>query len=829
MPPSALHPLTSDKAGDYNLSMSPTPTTATFPLHPVKRQFTPVTDWHQRWYFEADSFVNALGPRQGVYRLELNHDAETVTVTYDPEKFSLDQLQALGKELGLIVGGAVYHTVLEMPKCGRRAALAAELQQQLQTIPGVARAAVNPAGRTLMVEYIVTAANAPANVLDQLTALGYRVRDFHLPPGWWERNHLAVYTVICLLTLVPAWLLEHFFHVTPWVWVPLYLIAYIAGGTEASINGGRALLKGQIDVDFLMVAAALGAAVIGDWAEGGMLLFLFSLSNAMQDYALDRTRQAIRALMDLRPATARVVRAGVETSVKVEELQIDDVVNVRPGERLPADGQITAGQSALDQSPITGESIPVERTINDPVFAGSINGHGALSVRVTRRAADSTLARIILLVEEAQSERAPTQKRLDAFEQKYATGVVVMALLAIVVPPFAFGWAWDLAFYRAMTLMVVASPCALVISTPASILSAIAAGARHGVLFKGGAHVESLAKIRVVAFDKTGTLTVGRPKVTDIVDCGMNLADWADQLTARDAEAAILQLAAAVEAQSGHPLAHAVTQAAQAKQLTWPPAENLRATMGKGVTAYVGGRAVHIGTVEHLRAQGMALPETRLQQITQLEGAGKTVMLVGSAQLLGLIAVADTVRPEATAAVAALKALGVQKVVMLTGDNTSTAKAIGQAAGVDEVYAELLPEDKVTVVKRLLAEHEAVAMVGDGVNDAPALAAATVGIAMGAGGTDVALETADVVLMSSDLSKLPYAVGLGRHGMNVVRQNLTFAIGVIVVLIISNLTMSALQLNFPLPLGVVGHEGSTVIVVLNGLRLLAYRPARVAK
>jgi Cd2+/Zn2+-exporting ATPase len=785
--------------------------TLTFPIHSASTTPRPATDWHRRWKFEADAFTHALGPRQGVFKIELSHDTGAVTVEYDPERFSLDQLKALGKELGLIVGGAVYHTVLDLPKCGRRAALAIELQNQLGQIPGVARAAVNPAGRTLTVEYIVTAAAAPASIADHLQQLGYRVRDLRLPPGWWERNQLAVYTVICLLTLIPAWALEHVFHASWLVYVPLYVIAYLAGGTTAAINGAKALWERQIDVDFLMVAAALGAAAIGDWAEGGTLLFLFSLSNAMQEYALDRTRQAIRALMDLRPATARLMREGHEQTVKVEDLIIGDVVEVRPGERLPADGEITAGDSAIDQSPITGESIPVEKRVGDRVFAGSINGGGALSVRVTRRAADSTLARIILLVEEAQSERAPTQKRLDAFEQKYAVGVVSMTILATLIPPFVLGWAWDVAFYRAIALMVVASPCALVISTPASILSAIAAGARHGVLFKGGAHVESLAGIKVIAFDKTGTLTVGKPQVTDVLAHGIT-----------DNE--LLTLAASVESKSEHPLARAVVEAAKQRGLRWPEALNLKATAGKGVTAQVEGRAIHIGTPDHLWAQGLALTEADVQQATALEEHGKTAMFVGTDRLLGVIAVADTVRPEARAAVAALKALGIQKTVMLTGDNARAARAIGESAGVDEVRAELLPEDKVTVIKQLLKDYGQVAMVGDGVNDAPALASATVGIAMGAGGTDAALETADVVLMSSDLSKLPYALGLGRRGMQVVKQNLTFAMGVIAVLIISNLVSSATGQNFPLPLGVVGHEGSTVIVVLNGLRLLAYRP-----
>lgn len=782
--------------------------TLTFPIHASLPTAPALSDWRRQWRFEAEAFTHALGPRQGVYKIELNREAGTVRVEYDPESFSLTQLQALGREMGLVVGGAVYHTILDLPKCGRRAALAAELEKQLQTVPGVARASVNPAGRTLTVEYIVTEAKAPSDIAEYVRQLGYRVRDIRLPEGWWERNQLAVYSALCLLTLVPGWAAEHIFHAPVWVWISLYVAAYLAGGGVAAINGFNALRQRQIDVDFLMVAAALGAALVGDWAEGGTLLFLFSLSNALQQYAMDRTRQAIRALMNLRPATARVKRAEGEIEVPVEKLEIGDWVLVRPGERLPADGEIVAGQSALDQSPITGESIPVPRAVGDPVFAGSINGGGALDIRVTRRGEDSTLARIIRLVEEAQSERAPTQKRLDAFEQKYAVSVVSLTLLVIVIPPLFLGWQWDAAFYKAMTLMVVASPCALVISTPASILSAIAAGARHGVLFKGGAHVESLSAIKVLAFDKTGTLTVGKPRVTEIVP-----------YPADDSPEELLALAAAVEARSEHPLARAVMAAAVERGLTLLEADDLHATPGQGVSAQLASQRVFIGTAEFMRANRLELTEAVFAQMAALETQGQTVMLVGDTRLRGLIAVADTVRPEARAAVAALKAAGVQKVVMLTGDNTRAAQAIGAAAGVDEVRAELLPEDKVNAIKELLQAHGAVAMVGDGVNDAPALATATVGIAMGAGGTDVALETADVVLMSSDLSKLPYALNLSRQALRVVKQNLTFALGVIAMLIISSL------LNLvTLPLGVVGHEGSTVIVVLNGLRLLGQKP-----
>ncbi|MCI0643383.1 MAG: cadmium-translocating P-type ATPase [Chloroflexi bacterium] len=781
--------------------------TLILPVQPTISEAIPTTDWKRRWRFQAEALAQTLGPRQGVLKIQLDRAAGTLTVEYDPDRFSLDQLKALGQEVGLVIGRAVHHTIVDLPAASRTAP-ARELEARLKAMPGVARAAANPLARTLAIEYLDDSPTTGADVLQQLRAWGYRAQEWQLAVSWWEKNQLIVYTVVAGLALLAGWLAERA-GAGPWLWGTLFALAYLAGGGFAARNGFNALRQGQIDVDFLMVAAALGAAVIGEWVEGGVLLFLFALSNALEHYAMDRTRQAIRALMELRPATARVRREGREVTLPVEELVIGDVLDVRPGERLPADGEVISGQSAVDQSPITGESIPAPRGPGDPVFAGSINGNGALEVRVTKRAEDSTLARIILLVEEAQSERAPTQRRLDDLEQKYAMGVIGLAVLVILLPPLLLGWTWSDAFYKAMTLLVVASPCALVISTPASILSAIAAGARHGVLFKGGAHVESLARVRVVAFDKTGTLTVGQPRVTHIepTDCC--------------SETELLVLAAAVEARSEHPLAQAVVTAARARHLSLAEATDLQAVVGKGVTAQVDGRTVHIGAVSHLREQEITIPPEMSRRVESLEAQGKTVMLVGddTRRALGLIAVADTVRPEARQAVAALKAAGVEKVVMLTGDNARAAQAIGLAAGVDEVRAELLPEEKVAEVKRLLQEYGSVAMVGDGVNDAPALASASVGIAMGAGGTDVALETADVVLMASDLSKLPYALRLSQRAMSIVRQNLTFALGVIVVLI-----ASAFLNIVSLSLGVVGHEGSTVIVVLNGLRLLGYRP-----
>jgi Cd2+/Zn2+-exporting ATPase len=556
-----------------------------------------------------------------------------------------------------------------------------------------------------------------------------------------------------------------------------------------------------------MVLAALGAAAVNQWREGAILMFLFSLSGALEHYAMGRSRHAIRALMKLSPEQALVRRDDVERIVPVEELVVGDVVIVRPGERLPADGTVLAGISSVDQAPITGESVPVPKSPGSPVFAATINGDGALEIGVAKLAGESTLARVIRMVEEAQAERTPTQRMTEWIGTRYTIGVLFVVGLFIAVPPLMFGAAFAPAFYRAMTLMTVASPCALVISTPAAILSAIAAAAKRGVLFKGGGALEELGRVNCVAFDKTGTLTRGTPEITDLVPApGVTT----DELVA---------VAGAVERHSEHPLARAVVASATEHELLLPRASGFRAIVGNGVEAVIAGESARVGTVALLADTDVIVPEAALLRAEALRAAGKTVVFVArGAMYLGCIALADTIRPSARGVIAALKRLGVRQTVMLSGDNARVAEAIGAELGLDSVRAELLPEDKLTAIHELQERYGAVAMVGDGVNDAPALAAATVGIAMGGAGTDVALETADVALMADDLATLADGVDLSRRARRVVRQNVTIALGVIVVLA----PIAALGF-IRLPIGVVAHEGSTLVVVANGLRLLAAR------
>ncbi len=602
-----------------------------------------------------------------------------------------------------------------------------------------------------------------------------------------------------------------------------FLAAYLTGGWHGTIHGVRSVLRGSIDVDLLMILAALGAAYVNHAFEGAMLLFLFSLSHTLQEMAIEKSRSAISALMKLRPETALCKRGAQTVTVKIDQLLVDDRVIVRPGESIPVDGIVVEGESSVNQASITGESLPVEKKPGDPLFAGTLNEQGGLEMRVTKIATESTLAKLIALVEKAQGQKAHTQRFLENAERWYALGVIVFTALLIAVPYGLLGHPFQSTFYRAMTVMVVASPCALVISTPASILSAIAAAARRGVLFKGGVYLEKAAAIDTVAFDKTGTLTEGRPVVTDL-QAIVEPDDSPAKVSCAQEE--LLWLAAAVEARSEHPIARAIVAEAKRRFMPIERVLKFQSVAGHGVSAEVSGRRIAVGNLKYF--DGYESPErTALEErMNVLHDAGKTGMLVGeicgqhdkpTVHYLGFIAVADKVRAEAPEIVARLRKLGVKKIVMLTGDGARVAGAVAKACGVDAYHADLLPQDKVRVVSELKKEGR-VAMVGDGVNDAPALATADVGIAMGAAGTDVAMETADVVLMSDALDGIPYTLALSRHTRRVVFQNLAFALSVIVVLIIS-----ALGLNLPLPLGVVGHEGSTVLVCLNGLRLLTFR------
>lgn len=601
------------------------------------------------------------------------------------------------------------------------------------------------------------------------------------------------------------------------VWLS-YGAAYVFGGWYGLKESVRAIQEPTVEIDLLMILAALGALIIGAPFEGAMLLFLFSLSNVLQHYAFGRSRKAIESLMELRPETAQVRRDGTEVSVPIDEIEVGEVIVVRPGDRIPLDGVVDSGESEVDQSTLTGESVPVAKVPGDEVFAGTVNEIGSLEVRVTKRSEESTITRLIYMVEEAQSERAPTQQVIDRLEQPYVLGVLAMTALAIAIP-LSIGFAFDSTFYRAMTLMVAASPCAVVISTPAAVLSAITAGARQGVLFKGGEYVESAGSIDAIALDKTGTLTEGETRLTDVA--AMDGAVFDGEVLSDDR---LLSIAASVQSRSEHHLAEATVAAAADRDLDITRVEGFTAVVGKGVRGMVDGHTVHIGNRRYARelADDHDLDglERGREAIQSLEADGKTSVLViveddEGLAVVGWIAYTDTIRPEAAEMIEALRSMGVEHIVMLTGDNPRVAQYVAAEVGLDEVQAEMLPEEKVAYVEDLVASYDTVAMVGDGVNDAPALATADIGVGMGGAGTDVTLETADIVLMGDDLSKLPYVLGLGRSTHRTLMANLAIAFGAIAIMIVAILTA-----GIPLPLAVIGHEGSTVLVSLNGLRLL---------
>jgi len=591
---------------------------------------------------------------------------------------------------------------------------------------------------------------------------------------------------------------------------------YLVAGWHTAIDTLRTLRQLRFDIDVLMFAAAIGAAVLGHYEEGGLLLVLFAFGGAGEELALGKARSAISALAKLAPETAllRVAESGQTREVRVETLQRDDEIVVRPFDRIAADGAVVEGASAVDQSPITGESVPVEKQPGETVFAGTINGQGLLVVRVTKLSSESTLAKIVRMVNEAQTTKSPTQLFTDRIERAYVPLVLALTAALIFLPPL-LGLAhrrgseglWAGWFYQAMAFLTAASPCALAIGTPAAVLSGIARAARLGVLVKGGAHLENLGRVNAIAMDKTGTITRGKPQVTDIVP----LSDITEQ--------ELLTLAAAVESVSSHPLAGAIVAAAKSRGGDLPPVSKAEQVAAAGVSAMVNGRLVAVGKASMLPPQvgGRAkLDET----IIRLNREGKTTVVVGIDGLVaGVIALADLPRANAGHAIRRLHALGVKKTIMLTGDNAQAAEAIAKTVGIDEFYAQLLPEDKVTRIGELARKYGGVAMIGDGVNDAPAMAAATVGIAMGGAGTDVALETADIALMADDLNKLPDAIGLSRFSRKIITQNLVIALGVIAVLA----PLSALGFTY-LGIAVLFHEGSTVVVVLNSLRLLFYRP-----
>ncbi|WP_283783143.1 heavy metal translocating P-type ATPase [Streptomyces sp. 43Y-GA-1] len=624
-----------------------------------------------------------------------------------------------------------------------------------------------------------------------------RTRVFALSEARWAVTALTLFLLALPIQLAGA---------SAWVWGPLYGVVYVTGGWEPAREGLRALREKTLDVDLLMIVAAIGAASIGQVMDGALLIVIFATSGALEALATARTQDAVRGLLDLAPATATLVLDdGSETTVATRDLVVGNTVLIRPGERVGADGRVTDGASEVDQATITGEPLPVAKEAGDEVFAGTLNGTGALRVRVERDASDSVIARIVTMVEEASETKAPTQLFIEKVEQRYSLGMVV-ATLAVFLVPLAFGADLTGSLLRAMTFMIVASPCAVVLATMPPLLSAMANAGRHGVLVKSAVVMERLGQVDLVALDKTGTLTEGTPRVTEIRPLPGSGLD----------EDALLAMAAGAEHPSEHPLARAVVDAARTRGLTVPDTRDFTSAPGTGVTATVDGHTVAVGAPARLlsgtgaaSAKAAALAET-------LESDGRTAVLVQrDGTPVGVLGIADRLRPDATATVAALTALTGGAPMLLTGDNPRAAARVAEEVGISDVRASLLPGDKVTAVREEARTGRKVLVIGDGVNDAPALAAAHTGIAMGRAGSDLALETADAVIVRDELATVPAAVNLSRAARRLVVQNLVIAGVFISVLVVWDLIG-----HLPLPLGVLGHEGSTVIVGLNGLRLL---------
>ncbi|MET1032701.1 heavy metal translocating P-type ATPase [Domibacillus tundrae] len=583
--------------------------------------------------------------------------------------------------------------------------------------------------------------------------------------------------------------------------VLVYLSAFVIGGYAKAKEGIEATLQEkELNVEMLMILAAAGSAAIGYWTEGAILIFIFALSGALETYTMNKSQREISALMDIQPDTALLIRDGIEETVHVSELTRGDVIIVKPGERVPADGTISKGHTTIDEAAITGESIPVSKKTGADVFAGTVNMTGSVYIDVTKKSDETLFQKIIDLVQSAQSEKSPSQQFIERFEGTYVKVVLAVVALMMFLPYFLLSWSWTETFYRAMVLLVVASPCALVASVMPATLSAISNGARNGILFKGGAHLENLSHVKAIAFDKTGTLTLGKPEVTDVViRDGLNRAE-------------LLQAVASIESRSNHPLAHAVVRYIQQEQLSFAPPDHLEDVAGWGVQGVIGEKEWKIGKAAFVGEEGAATFANGIS--LQFAEEGKTTIYAADSEgIAAVIALKDIIREETKQALKILQEEGIFT-IMLTGDSQKTADAIASETALNSYIAECLPEQKVDHIKDLLEKYGTVAMVGDGINDAPALATASVGIAMGEG-SDVALETADIVLMKNDLPKIAEAIKLSRKMQRIVKQNIIFSISVIALLIISNFFQA-----LDLPFGVLGHEGSTILVILNGLRLL---------
>jgi Cd2+/Zn2+-exporting ATPase len=810
----------------------------------------------------VQKLIQQLQSKEGLEKVhvadETDNGVPQLCFHYDPELISIDRIQSLAEQNGAEITEKFGHKLIEVEGI-RHTRHARHIERDLRDIAGILEASVSASGM-VRVEYD-TAKVDEAEIMKALRKEGLDIPDTqvsaerflkqvketekgedqkrgkkehdheegedheHSHGGIFGKNTELIFSIICGALLGIGFGLSYVEAVPSWVSLALYIGAYFFGGYFTAKEAIQTVAKGGFEIDFLMLVAAIGAAILGEWAEGALLLFLFSMGHALEHYAMNKARKSIAALAELAPKTALLKRNGKTEEVGIEELSVGDIIVVKPNSKISADGVVVSGTSSVNQAPITGESVPVdkepvdnpekdwseEKDIKDEnrAFSGTINGNNTLEIKVIKVAKDSTLSRLVKLVNEAQTQKSPTQRLTDKFEKYFVPSVLVL----VVILNFAFlvlDETFSESFYRAMAVLVAASPCALAIATPSAVLSGVARAAKSGVLIKGGRPLEDLGVLTALAFDKTGTLTEGKPKLTEVIALGdVN-------------EEELLKIAVAVENLSDHPLAKAVVRDGKERLdgADVPDAKDLEAVLGKGVKASLGDDKVYIGNLDLFESLDDNKPEKETEEkVKSLESDGNTTMLIRQNDVyIGIIALMDTPRKEAKNTLEQLRKIGIKRMIMLTGDNQKVADAVAKEIGLTDAWGSLLPEEKVEAIKELREKESKVAMVGDGVNDAPAMANSTVGIAMGAAGSDVALETADIALMADKLETLPFAIGLSRKAKGIIKQNLWVSLGIVGILI--PLTISGIATIGP---AVLIHEGSTLVVVFNALRLLAYK------
>ncbi len=819
----------------------------------------------------VERLIQELLAKDGIEKVHVADAKENSTPQlcfhYDPDIISIDRIQSLAELTGAAITEKYGHLLIEVNGI-RHTRKARSIEKNLLAINGVLEASVSASGMVrlefdkketnfdeinkkiekegLQVQWSSSiendnTQNSPkkperskkVDIEEKTSAEGHEHKkgetheegENHAHGGVFGKNTELIFSIICGALLGIGFGLSYIEVVPSWVSLSLYIGAYFFGGYFTAKEAIQTVAKGGFEIDFLMLVAAIGAAILGEWAEGALLLFLFSMGHAMEHYAMNKARKSIAALAELAPKTALRKKNGKTEEVGIEELIIGDIIIVKPNSKISADGVVVSGTSSVNQAPITGESVPVDKLPVDypekdwskqndikpenRVFSGTINGNSTLEIKVIKEANDSTLSRLVKLVNEAQTQKSPTQLLTDKFEKYFVPSV--LALVVLLLGAFlVIDETFSESFYRAMAVLVAASPCALAISTPSAVLSGVARAAKGGVLIKGGRPLEDLGVLTALAFDKTGTLTEGKPKLTKVVPIG-NVS-----------ENELLKITVAVENLSDHPLAKAVVRDGKErlKDVEIPEASGLEAVLGKGIKASLGSDKIYIGNLDLFEDLDENKPSKEIEeQVRELEGGGNTTMLIRrNAEYIGMIALMDTPREAAKATLAELKKMGIKRMIMLTGDNQQVADAVAKEIGLTDAWGSLLPEEKVEAIKKLKEQESKVAMVGDGVNDAPAMANSTVGIAMGAAGSDVALETADIALMADKLETLPFAIGLSRKAKGIIKQNLWVSLGIVALLIPSTIFGLA-----NIGIAVLIHEGSTLVVVFNALRLLAYK------